>query len=384
MVDRMPQAVVIGAGIGGLCTAIALRQAGVSVTVYERAEKAEPVGAGLSLWPNALKALRKLGVAEAVLGAGARLEHSELRTMGGDRLSVTDVGELEKRYGAPGVAIHRATLHAILLDALPPATVCWGKACAGFTEEGERVTVHLADGARDTADLVVAADGIHSTIRNQILPNLRLRYSGYTAWRGVVEAHDPVALGELSESWGLGRRFGIVPIDAVHIYWFATHNQPEGQSLLPVERKELLLRLFRNWHAPVERLIEDTPAEGILQNDIIDVRPFRPWHVGRVVLLGDAAHPTTPNMGQGACMAMESSVVLARALAEESSIEAALRRYEGERMPRTAWITNQSWMLGRVAQLGNPLVCGLRDGILRRVPRSVMLAPLDRAAGYEV
>jgi 2-polyprenyl-6-methoxyphenol hydroxylase-like FAD-dependent oxidoreductase len=376
--------IVLGGGIGGLCTAVSLRQIGVDVVVYEQAEVLSQVGAGLSIWANAIKALRKLGLADGVIRAGSKIERGRICTASGRILSLSDLGELERLCGEPTVAIHRADLHEILLSALPAGTVRQGAKCIGFEQEAEGVRVRFAGGHTDRADLVVGADGIHSAVRQQLFPKVMLRYSGYTAWRGVVATRDEVALGVTSESWGFGSRFGIVRVDKERVYWFATANSPAGISQTAAERKSFLRQRFQGWHHPVELLLESTPAEAILHNDIYDLKPMEHWSAGRVVLLGDAAHPTTPNMGQGACMAIESSLVLARCILQEGDLPRALRRYETERMPRTTWITDQSWKIGRIGQLENPLACRVRDFLLRITPARIARKTLERAADYEL
>jgi 2-polyprenyl-6-methoxyphenol hydroxylase-like FAD-dependent oxidoreductase len=342
------------------------------------------VGAGLTIWANAIKALRKLGLADAVIAAGSKIERGQIRNAGGRTLSRSEHGELERLFGEPTVAIHRADLHDILLSALPASTVRLGTKCTGFEQEKDGVTVRFAGGHSDRADLVVGADGIHSVIRRQMFPEVGLRYAGYTAWRGVVATRDEVALGVTSESWGCGSRFGILRVDKERVYWFATANAPAGKTLTAAERKSFLRQRFRGWHHPVELLLESTPAGEILHNDIYDLKPVEHWGQGRVVLLGDAAHPTTPNLGQGACMAIESSLVLARCLSQEADLADALRRYETERMPRTAWITDQSWKIGRMGQWENPLACRVRDFLLRITPARLTRKTLERAAGYEL
>lgn len=374
--------IIIGAGIGGLCTAIALRATGIPAVVYERAERLEAVGAGLTLWANAIYALRTLGVADQVIAAGSTIEHATSYTPDGRTLKSLQHGVLEERFGGPTVAIHRAELHRVLREALPAEAVVLGKSLRSYDPNGETVTACFEDGATVEGDLLIGADGIHSAVRRQMFPNISLRYAGYIAWRGVVTEPD-VALGSTSETWGPGSRFGIVPVSANQVYWFAAANSPEGVSQTPEERKQELLRRFAGWHDPITRLIQSTPAEQILRNDIYDIQPFQPWSQGRAVLLGDSAHPTTPNMGQGACMAIESAVVLGRALAE-ADIATALHRYEQERRERTAWITNTSWQAGKLGQWESPLLCKVRNFILRRTPERLVINSLAKAVGYRV
>ena len=366
-----------------MCAGISLRRIGVDVAVYEQAEELRAVGAGITIWANAIKALRKLGVADAVIKAGAKIDRGELRTSSGRVLTRTHTGELEQRFGEPTVALHRAELHTILLDALPPDAVHLGERCVRFEDDAEGVSVSFSSGATKRAELLVGADGIHSVVREQLFPEVKLRYSGYTTWRGVVETRDEAALGTTMESWGCGARFGIVRVDKDRVYWFSTANAPEGRKLSPSQSKRFLLDYFKDWHHPVKLLIESTPAERILHNDIYDIPPMKKWCRGRAALLGDAAHPTTPNIGQGACMAIESSLALARCLREGDNLSESLSSYESGRMPRTAWITNQSWRIGRIGQFQNPLLCAMRDAFVQFAPDSLTIKQIERAVAHD-
>lgn len=376
--------IIIGGGIGGLCTAIVLQQNGFDVHLYEKVKKLGEVGAGLTLWSNAIKALRALGVADQVIHTGSKVNRSYIRAANGDILQDAHMNEMEAQYGEPVVAIHRAALHDILINALKPNTLTLNVGFVKFEQDESKVFVHFDNGQTGSADLLIGADGIHSAVRKQIFPEIQLRYSGYTAWRGVVETESESALGLTTESWGVGARFGIVRVDKSRIYWFATSNQPAGERSTSDQRKARLLRSFKNWHNPIYHLLDLTPADSILQNDIYDIPPFASWSQGRVTLLGDAAHPTTPNMGQGACMAIESAYVLSYSLKEHTDHRSALKRYERERHPRTAWITNTSWTIGKGGQVNNPFLCALRNSLVKVTPAGVLQKNIHRAAGFDV
>jgi len=374
----MPKVIVIGGGIAGLCTAIALRQMGLNVTVYEKAAAIAPVGAGITLWPNALRVLRHLNLADAIIQAGAQIEEAQIRTAGGRPLACSHPGQL----GEPTIGIHRAELHRILLAALPQDVVRLGAACTGFTQNEQQITATFAGGETAQADLLIGADGIHSAIRAQIWPQVKPRYAGYTAWRGVVVTDQTFTLGQTFEAWGKGARFGVVPLSERLIYWFATANSVAGQTQSAAGHKTRLQQQFQGWHHPIGYLLKATPAEAILHHDIYDLPPFTPWSQGRATLVGDAAHPTTPNMGQGACMAIESAFTLATCFKEHSDIAAALHSYEVQRQPRTAYVTRQSWQIGRVGQWDNQWGCYLRELLMGFSPDNLLQKRLVQVTNY--
>lgn len=354
------RAVVIGGGIGGLTAAIALNRAGISAAVYERAPELREVGAGITLWTNALKVLRKLGVGPAVEERSTPLRQSELRTWRGEVLSEMDLSDLEARFGAPTVGIHRGDLQAALADHLGRGNITLGAACVGYTKDAGGVTARFADGREVRGEFLIGADGLHSAVRTQLLGPQRPRYSGYTAWRGVGLIDRPeVPVGKTLLAMGRGSQCGYLPIGGGQTYWFATANLPAGRKDGPAGAKAALLTLFGDWYAPIPAVVEATPDDAILRNDIFDRPPVKKWTDGRVTLLGDAAHPTTPNLGQGACMAIESAWVLAECLKTDGV--SGLTAYEQKRFARTAEVTNRSWSLGKMFAVESRLGCWLRD-----------------------
>ena len=198
---------------------------------------------------------------------------------------------------------------------------------------------------------------------------------------------DPVLDGSGFESWGRGRRFGLAKLGRGRTYWYATKNAPEGEEDEPVGRKGELLARFGRWHKPIPTVIRATEESRILRNDVCDREPIKRWGKGRVTLLGDAAHPMTPDLGQGACQAIEDAAVLAGCLKEEGETEAALRFYEALRVDRTAYIARQSRRLARIGQLENPLLCWLRGAVLKAIPQHMLMSRqlegLEPVIGFE-
>lgn len=370
---------IIGGGIGGFAAAAALRHCGIESVVCERATALREVGAGLSLWANAVQVLHWLGLDQAVRQAGTPIETFELRTDTGSVLSRDSHHEIHARLRVSSVFIHRADLLSILAGAIDSSQIRLGAACTGFTQDAQGVTATFEDGHQERGDLLIGADGLNSVIRHQLLGDEQVRYSGYTAWRGLTTCDARlVRAGCATETWGRGMRFGYMPIGRGRIYWYATRNTPAGEQDPPTGRSHALYELFEDWHSPIPQLIASTPDQAILRNDICDRLPVNRWGEGRVTLLGDSAHPTTPNLGQGACQAIEDAYVLARALQRQATGEEALRTYEQARQQRTTMISQQSHWVGRVAQWESPAACWFRNLMLRLAPRRVMQRHTER------
>ncbi len=372
-----PKAIIVGGGIGGLTAGIALRQAGIHAVVYERAPELKEIGAGIALASNAMKVFSKLDLASQITACGAPLASGAIKTWNGKDI----IREVEDAREFINVCVHRADLLRVLVQGLGEDNLLLGHNYVGFQESENCVVTRFANGEEVQGDLLVGADGLHSTIRSGIHGEEKPRYSGYTAWRGVAHFEAKAAI---SESWGHGKRFGIVPIGGGRVYWFATKNAPEGQEESPEDRKQELLDLFNRWHPPIADLIKSTEPGAILRHDLYDRKPLkRYWGEGRVSLLGDAAHATTPNLGQGACQSIEDAYVLAHYLRGAKDIAGALRRYEAKRMPRTTYITNLSWRLGRMAQWENSQACWLRNTILKAIPFSIQKKQLEKVLEFD-
>lgn len=382
------KAMIIGAGIGGLATAIALQKAGFTVEIYERAPQLKAVGAGISLWPNAIKALDQLGVGGNIRTMGMTEGSGGIHNAQGQTLFSTDVHIAEARFGAPTIVIHRADLSQILQEAYGGA-LHLGKQFTHYEESTTGVTAYFADGTDARGELLICADGIHSVLRQQWFPHSRPLYAGYTAWRGVV-AFDHAQVGKLwGEIIGRGDRFGLAPLSDGQVYWYATQNLPEKTKIATDQLHAHLLKLFGNWCASIPAIIQATPSETILQNDIYDIEPLKEWVRGKVALLGDSAHAMTPNMGQGGCQAIEDSVVLGKCLqkhasAQAGSLEEALLAYQSQRVKRANYVALNSRRIGQVLAQSNPFICALRDLAFRLMPAEVQLRNLEGIVAHEV
>jgi len=372
---------VIGAGIGGMTAALAFRQRGIDVEIYERSAALADVSAGISLWANALKALHQLGLKAALDVRSFHSEEGAVRTVDGAVLSRTSAREFTTRFGMPVMVFHRAELLELLRDAARDIPIHLDHECRDLSQGDGGVSVSFAGGRRAQADVVVGADGLRSVVRACLAIRGEIRYAGYTAWRGIAPFRTSGLLA--GETLGRGQRFGLVPIAGDRVYWYATDNVPEGESEDPEQAKTRLTDMFANWHAPIPALIAATEAPAILRNDIYDRDPVDRWGEGRVTLLGDAAHPMTPNLGQGGCQAIEDALLLARCLAEGGVVDASLRRYESLRIPRTRFIVNASRRIGRAFQMESPILCRLRDLAIRMMPASMSYRSLAAIAGYE-
>nr|WP_308129286.1 FAD-dependent monooxygenase [Actinoplanes polyasparticus] len=363
-------AVVVGGGIGGLSAAVGLGRAGWDVTVLERVAVFQPVGAGLVLQANGMRCLDALGLGDAVRAQGRPDMSGGARRADGRWLARIPADDLERVLGTSAIGVHRAALHDILLSALPAGTVRTGARVSAVTADGAVTYESSAGPVHIGADLVVAADGIHSFVRRSLWPEAAGPvHVGVRAWRGVT----PVWDGDLvvAITWDRGAEFGIVPLVDGRVYWFAAVNAAPGGS---AEDTRIPARFLR-WHHPIPALIAATGA--VLRDDLACLDEPLPAYVrGRVALLGDAAHAMTPNLGQGANQALEDAVVLAAVAGQPDGLAA----YDSQRRPRTQQVAKASRMIGRFGQqLENPVAVAARNTLMHLIPPRLALRSM---AGY--
>lgn len=371
----MGDAVVVGAGIGGLASALALRRAGWSVTVVERAQQSRPEGAALVLWPNAVRALRALGVADHVLAVATPHRLALGRRPDGRVLNRIDMTAVAAKLGDPAVTVLRADLQEILTEALSGVAVHTGTPVTGLRPGADSRPTVSAGTRMLVADLVVGADGLHSRIRAQMDVGGRIAVAPYLAWRAVVPADRAPRLDAGGETLGVRRRFGCASLGARGVYWYATLHG--GLDERPAEDQlRDLRRALGDWHAPIPALLAATEAADLLHHEVTELRPPpRRFGIrvgsGAAVLVGDAAHAMTPNLGQGACLALEDAVTLGAVFGPDTGVDAGLRRYHQLRYRRATRLISQSRRVGMALEVTGPRAVWLRDQLMRALPDTV-------------
>lgn len=356
---------IIGAGIGGLTTAIALQQKGFEVELFEAAPEIREVGAGISLAFNAMQVYDRLGLAEQIVQAGHRVNQM---TIADDKLrpiSTIPLQAFRKKYGVDMVAIHRATLQNILADQVEDKNIHLGKRLQTIDQNGSEMRLHFEDGTAQDAELLIGADGIHSATRAYVTEKAVIRNANQPCWRGITDFELPKQYRhQLVEMWAKGKRFGFSHIADKKVYWYALVSKPHYRQNQP------LAATFNDLAPLALQLIESTPTDQIIQADLIDLQPIETWHMDNICLIGDAAHATTPNMGQGACQAVEDAWALSHFLSKNESA-GAFANFQAMRMPKAQKVVNLSWQIGKLAHMESRLMIWLRNTTMRAMPQFI-------------
>ena len=381
MINSKPNIGIVGGGIGGVAAAVALRGVGIDAVVYERSAQLGEVGAGMMLWPNATRVLQRMGLLPEILERCGSSTHFLVRSSSGGVLMNIALGE----FDVPAICMRRSDLLTVLLSAVPPEHIRLGHTLSKLDESKDEVRIIFENGLEAKHDVLIAADGIRSSVRSALFGSSNPIYRGYTVWRGVASYEgDAISPGANSETWGAGKRFGILSVGPAKFTWYAAANVPADHTDGPQGRKRELLAAFSEWHEPIPELIAATAEEAIRKNGAYDVAPLDRWGKRRVILLGDAAHACTPNLGQGGGMALEDAAVLAKCIANESSAVIALRCYENLRRQRTRHIQRRSRLMGAIGQWENRVFvagCRVVTGLL---PASLFEYNLRRVYSYEI
>lgn len=366
---------IMGAGIAGLTAGIMLEKLGFEVDIYEAAESVRGIGAGIGLASNAIKSFEYLGLDREVIAISNHLRDFEICDHRGKTILSADTERIKQNYDTDNFAIHRADLHNFLSGKIFSDKIYLNKRLRQFTQNKNEVLLEFEDGTRSSVDFLIGADGVNSRVRQQLIPNSEPRYAGYWCWRATV-AHGYEGLEKSTEVWGKNGRFGMTPLKGNRIYWYACINSNLKDGVQDFGLAELKQR-FRGYFPTVREVLDLTQEKDLISTPIMDLNPIGNYHFGNVLLIGDAAHATTPNMGQGACMALEDVAVLKDELSK-NEVSIAFDNFEKRRLKRTHYITKTSWRAGEVAQWENGLLIFLRNHLLRILPSAISQSQLKR------
>jgi len=370
-----------GAGIGGLTLAIALQQRGYKVQLVERSARLVEVGAGIWMAANPMQVFARLGFVEKIIEAGWAVKLVRLQDWKSGDILTTNMSKIAMEYGFETIAIHRAVLQRLLFEQLQADSVLFDCEVRSVTQSGDQVSASLSNGSSCVAAIIVGADGFNSQIRRMAGLGGVKRYSGSSSYRAIARGADILpaeAEHDAYEIWAKGCRVGFSKINADDYYWYMTFDAPAGGASSESERITHAETLFRTYFPQWIRLLENTRTEDILRTDISDLKPLAEWASGRVGLIGDAAHATTPNLGQGGAMAVEDALALADMFEELGLNEAAWKRFEQLRRRKVDWTVSTSWSIGKICHLRNPLFCSLRNIALKKTPDGVTQKQLHR------
>ncbi|MDF5710926.1 MAG: FAD-dependent monooxygenase [Nostoc sp. S4] len=360
--------IIIGGGIGGAATVLALHRIGFEPVVYEQTKQLREVGAGIALWANATHILKNFNLLEEALGVGYVTTNYQFNSQNGNELVNISVASFE----LPVIAIHRAELHQLLWHHVPNENFVLGQTFEELEIAENKVRAHFSSGLIVEGDALIGADGLRSRVRDALKCDQPLMYRKFKTWRGLTDyvprGYHP---GYIQEFLGGGKGFGFMMLGKGRMYWYAAATATEAQPDAPIGRKKQLEIMFQDWFASVPELITATDEADILTTDLYDRPPTQPWSKLNITLLGDAAHPMLPTMGQGACTALEDAFVVAKCLQQQANPTLAFQQYELERFPRTKVIVEQSLRAGKMGELHHPFAVTLRNVFMKLMKATI-------------
>ncbi|MCL7988186.1 FAD-dependent monooxygenase [Sphingobacterium sp. lm-10] len=368
---------IIGGGVAGLSMGIALSSIAKDFLIFEQAEVLRGIGAGFGLAANAMRAFDYLGLRQEAEQIGFYTETYNILDDRGRVLIAPDTERLGTQYNQKNLTVHRADLHRFLQSKIQDDQLLLGKRVQRYEQQKDSISLFFQDGSTYHCRYLIVADGVKSPIRQQLIPASKPRYAGYTCWRATID-NTGIGLQHGSETWGTKGRFGMTPLVHNRVYWYACINAKAQDDTFKNYTPDNLLRHFGDYHAPIPEIIRQTAQEDLIWNDIIDIKPLSQFAYGPILLIGDAAHATTPNMGQGACQALEDVAVLTDELKKSQSAELAFIHFERRRLARTRYITDTSWQIGKIAQWSNPILVPIRNAMMRAMPAKWSEASLNK------
>jgi len=373
--------IIIGSGMGGLTAGIAMKQAGYRVEIYDRVRELRPAGAGISLWSNGVKVLNRLGLGQEIARIGGHMQRMAYYSMTGESLTDFSLQPLIDAVGQRPYPVVRTDLQTMLLQAFGSDAVQLGARCVGVTQDDHAVTATFEDGSIATGDVLVAADGTHSMLRDYVLGYpLERQYVGYVNWNGLVPISEDLAP---ADSWvlyvGEHKRASLMPVGGNQFYFFLDVPLPKGTVSSPETYREELSSFFKGWASPVQTLIQRLDPYRTNRVEIHDIPPLATLVKGRVALLGDAGHSTAPDLGQGGCQALEDALVLSNYLQTTNiSVEDALKRYEAARKDRVTDIVNRARKRSDVTHGKDPVQTQAWYEELKREDGSTIMGAISR------
>jgi len=356
---------IIGAGIGGLTTAIALKKKGFEVRIFEQSEILTSTGAGIILASNAMQVYEILGLKEEIEKKGKIIASMEITKKNLDSISSMDLKYLESRYNVATVAIHRADLQDILIKALGDVEINLGYKLISIRRDSSSNILEFDNGIFEQSVALIGADGLHSTVREILFPQSPLREAKQICWRGVTDyTLTSNQVDKLYELWGDTARFGFVKISNTQVYWYALKSFKDTSKEWNLKHID---EYFSTFHPTVRDMISSTSTKHIHSGEIMDLIPLKSWYKNNICLLGDAAHAMTPNMGQGACQAIEDAYSIAESLSKYATQEAFMK-YQKNRYAKVSKIVKMSWMMGKISHVQNALLVKVRNFVLSSTP----------------